>query len=214
MSTHNGRGLRPFGPPNRGDRLHRTDRSSGCLPLAWVCEEPSPTGSPAGRRDVPQDRRVQGVGLGQRSRGPGEVAHPARVDHHHRQRRRGQGQRYPMASLNLLAPPSSFAGMPPVSAQGSAGGNTPACPSSPSSSLASCLVVVNARGGAIVGQVDTGLRACQSGFRATNSAQPMLPALAESTQKDSASTVRSMVSAPIRGVRASRFSWSRSRTHP
>ncbi len=34
----------------------------------------------------------------------------------------------------------------------------------------------------------------QVGFVATNSAQPMLPALAESTQKDSASTVPSMVS--------------------
>ena len=34
----------------------------------------------------------------------------------------------------------------------------------------------------------------QEGFIATKSAQPILPALAESTQKDSASTVRSMVS--------------------
>ena len=34
----------------------------------------------------------------------------------------------------------------------------------------------------------------QEGFVATKSAQPMLPALADSTQKDNASTVRSMVS--------------------
>ncbi len=34
----------------------------------------------------------------------------------------------------------------------------------------------------------------QEGFVATKSAQPILPALAESTQKDSASAVRSMVS--------------------
>lgn len=40
----------------------------------------------------------------------------------------------------------------------------------------------------------------------------MLPALAESTQKVRDATVRSMVSAPIRGNSASRFSRSPSRT--
>ena len=38
-----------------------------------------------------QDPRVQSVGLGQRSGGPGEVPDLPWVDHHHRQRRSGQG---------------------------------------------------------------------------------------------------------------------------
>ena len=44
---------------------------------------------PHGLREVRQDGRVEGVGLGQPAGRAGEVARLARVDHHDRQRRRG-----------------------------------------------------------------------------------------------------------------------------
>ena len=59
-----------------------------------------------------QDPRVQSVGLGQRSGGPGEVPDLPWVDHHHRQRRSGQGatkgsSKPPVASSNTKAGPRS-----------------------------------------------------------------------------------------------------------
>ena len=45
---------------------------------------------PHGLREVRQHRRVERVGLGQRPGRAGEVARLARIDHHDRQRRRGQ----------------------------------------------------------------------------------------------------------------------------
>ena len=53
-----------------------------------------PEGTPGrtdGFSEVSQDRRVQGIGLGQPASGLGEVPHLARVDHHHRQRGSCQG---------------------------------------------------------------------------------------------------------------------------
>ena len=47
-----------------------------------------PEGTPwrtDGLGEVSQDRRIQGIGLGQPPSGPGKVPHLARVDYHHRQ---------------------------------------------------------------------------------------------------------------------------------
>ena len=49
-------------------------------------------GGTNGVGEVGQHRRIESVGLGQRTGGPGEVANPARVDHHHRQRRRSESR--------------------------------------------------------------------------------------------------------------------------